>query len=220
MLSSRQIVSMISTPPSGIGVGRARFAARQAHGGPASHAKFAADMANQPVPKTTSVVHPEDAVRGQERQHKALAPADLAWLDRLPRDPAQVPFPDATTVAAMFRGLTAAQPAGSSDRRLIDAVYAPIRAHHDRRVADAALTNARQPLPPVPSSALPALADAIAAEVPQLSDSEVMGRAGDMLRQALDQRGAARDKAIRAAQDKHLALAGDQLARTSPTHVA
>lgn len=220
MLSSKTITDMIKAPVTGVSVGRAAFAARQARGGPRSHEKFAADMAALPAPTTTSVVHPEDAVRGQERQHKALAPADLAWLDRLPRDPSAVPFTDATTVAAMSRGLTASQPAGSPDRRLIDTVYAPIKAHHDQRVADAALANARQPLPPVPSSALPALADAIAAEVPALTDGEVMARAGDLHRQALEERGAARQQAIREAEDKLLALAGDQLVRTSPTHVA
>lgn len=53
--------------------------------------------------------------------------------------------------------------------------------------------NARQPLPPIPSSALPALADAVAAGVPTLIDSEVLARASELLRQALGERGAARE---------------------------
>lgn len=214
MLSSRQITDMIKAPHTGVNVGRATFAARQARTGPRSHQQFAEDMANLPTPHTASVAHPEDAVRGAARNTKALAPADLAWLDRLPRDPSAVPFTDATALAGMAQGIATAQPAGASDRRLIDAVWQPVKAHHDRRVADAAMANARQPLPPIPPSALPALSDAVAAEVPQLRDDEVLARAQDLLRTALEERGAARQQAIRDAEDQLMRIAAADHART------
>ncbi|MCU1612777.1 MAG: hypothetical protein JWO98_317 [Frankiales bacterium] len=214
-LSSQKVLDLIKAPATGVNNGRARFTAQSGRGATPAQKQFAEDMANLPAPQRTSTAHPADTVRGAQAVHKALSPSDLMWLQRLPQDPAQVPFQDAGTVAAMAHGLAINLPMGHSDRRLIDSVWQPIKSFHDKRAADAALGNARQPLPPIPASALPALADAVAAEVPQLNDSEVLARASELLRQALEERGAARAQAIQKAEAELAKLDASDTARTS-----
>lgn len=217
MLTSSRIIGMIKAPATGVNAGKARFAVGR-HQDVPSHAQFAADMADiQRAPATVSAMHPADAVRGNTGRHKQLEPSDLLWLQRLPQDPAKVPFEDAVTVAGMHEGLARNQPIGSSDRRLIDSVWRPIEAHHDQRAAAAALTNAARPLPSVPASALPALADAIAAEVPSLSDAEVMARAQDALRQALEERSAAHTEEVQKAQQHAADIKAAAAGRTALT---
>jgi len=112
----------------------------------------------------------------------------------VPTDPAQVSYADATQLAGLSTSLAGTQHA--SDARLVESVYAPVRELHDGNAARVALTAAQRPAPPVPSSALQALTDAIATEVPTLQPAEALSRAGTQLREALDKRNAARDQKV------------------------
>lgn len=193
MLTSQQILAMIKAPSTGVSAGRAQYAAsREARDtrGLRSHREFAEAMARLPVPQpVTTVRHPTDALRGQDRRHRELTPSDLVWLQRLPQNPADISFADATTLAAMAKGLAQHQPAGSSDRRLIDSIWRPVRKHYDVQVADAAVRNTEQRPPEIPSSALQALVDALRVELPpEFSDAEVVSRASETLSGALEER--------------------------------
>ena len=72
---------------------------------------------------------------------RSLSPADLAWIERLPAEPADVPAADVATLAEMLQLADSA-----SDRRLLERVFGPIKAHHDRAEAQAEL-DARQATP-------------------------------------------------------------------------
>lgn len=67
---------------------------------------------------------------------QGLTSADVAWLDRLPRDPAAVSDEDAAALAALDARITA----GGSDRRLLDAVWRPVKEFHDRKSERAELS--------------------------------------------------------------------------------
>jgi branched-subunit amino acid aminotransferase/4-amino-4-deoxychorismate lyase len=73
---------------------------------------------------------------------------------------------------------------------------------HDRNAATVALANAQRPIPPVPPSATAAMADAIAAENPNLQAHEAAARANQVLAAATAARGAHRDAAMLDAKAK------------------
>jgi len=60
-----------------------------------------------------------------------LSAADLAWLTRLPADPASISLEDGQVLA----GMAAALPSGSADRRLVDSIWLPLKALHDTALA-------------------------------------------------------------------------------------
>lgn len=62
-----------------------------------------------------------------------LSAADLAWLQRLPTDPAAISYEDARVLAGMAETL----PPGSADKRLLDSIWAPVRQLHDAAQANA-----------------------------------------------------------------------------------
>lgn len=62
-----------------------------------------------------------------------LSASDLAWLTRLSSDPAGISLEDGQVLA----GMSAALPAGSADRRLVDSIWLPVKQLHDTAQAAA-----------------------------------------------------------------------------------
>lgn len=131
--------------------------------------------------------HPADfQTVGRRRTEGPLSAAEMAWLQRLPSDPTQVPFEDAAEVANLVAKVSRMKdPAGA---RLLTSVWQPIADYHDRRVAQDRLARARQPLPTIPSGALDALIEAVKIEDPTLPDDVIVSRANTLLRTTLDKR--------------------------------
>lgn len=111
--------------------------------------------------------HPELAARRQPREQRDLDAAELVWLQRLPHDPSAVSFEDAMHLASLATAVKAADSPTSA--RLIQSVWAPVKALHDERVARAEVERARTAKPHVPATTAQALSDAISAEHPDLS---------------------------------------------------
>ncbi|MDQ6746901.1 MAG: hypothetical protein M3010_02160 [Candidatus Dormibacteraeota bacterium] len=226
MLPSRTILDLVSQPPS-LGLKgkiayhqRAQRTSMNAFNGPSSHQRFLDDLAAQcetlPPPTATASGHPADDPRARSvKPVDGLAPSDLAWLTRLPADPAQVPYDDAVSLASLASGLSAFK--YPSDARLLQSVWQPVKEIHDANAARVALDQAQTPVPSVPSSALSALTDAIAAEVPQLDSTEAVARAGAQLRDTLDKRTAARDTKIMDARAAIAAASEAAARRTAVT---
>lgn len=70
-----------------------------------------------------------------------LSAADLAWLTRLPANPASISLEDGQVLAGMAQALTP----GSADRRLVDSIWLPLKALHDTAQA-ADTTPGRNPM--------------------------------------------------------------------------
>lgn len=122
---------------------------------------------------------PFDPKTGNDRRREEpLTPAQVAWLSRLPTDPADISHADAVEVFKLLKSV----PRASDDAPLLRSIAEPLRTHHDRQQATADLEHARLSPIPVPPAALPALADAIAGEIPELTPSEALGRASEQLR--------------------------------------
>lgn len=208
MLRSQQIADAITKPHTRMSAGAlaAMAASERRATGPAFSDKsrrFLDDMLARPVSTPTATYnHPATAaeVRPPKRTRKTLSPAELAWLDRIPADPTQVPHADAAALAGLVAGIS---PMSSpAEARLVDSVYAPIRDFHDHNQAHADLANAKAvQVLPVPSSALPAAAEAIARETPALTESEAVSRASTMVNAAAEKQRTTRDRAINDAQD-------------------
>ena len=183
------------------------------------------------------IQHPAADTTSQDRQHperraealaaiqkrmgrKEINPKELAWLQTLPSDPAQVSFADAEQLAALSRRVHSSGGAGSDpiDARLIDAHWLPVKALHDTRAAQAALSNARSVSEiPVPSSALNALTDAVAEENPSMHPSDVIAQASDLLHQATTKRRAMRSQAEADARAHLDQIAASEADRTATT---
>jgi len=212
MLSSQQILDVVGAEPSAALAGKVAYMRRSLktgmHGksGPDSHHQFLADVADQSAaagPPGATYQHPADdpRVRAVKPSEAGLSGSDLAWLNRLPTDPAKVSHDDAIQLAGLAAGragLAAGLPGSqaASDARLIQSVWEPVREIHDANAARAALTAAQTSPPPVPSSAVRALADAVAAETPALTPTEALSRAGSQLRDTLDNRVGARQQRV------------------------
>jgi hypothetical protein len=219
-MSSRKILELLQAPATGMNRGRAVHARLDARrpgaGATAAQRRFTEALTGLPKPTSEAYTHPATSAIGARHETPALTPADLMWLDRLPRDPAQASFDDARRLASMEAGLREGK-APASDRRLLASIWEPIRSVHDRKAAEIALRNAQQPLPQVPSDALDALVDAVSAETPELHDDEVVVRAGRMLHEALNTRSQVREAAIEAATRQLNELDAAQQARFAPT---
>lgn len=202
MLTTRQILDLIAGPSFGLAGAIAaarRFGATPSPNGPAQlsieERRFIDDIEARQVSRRVTYSHPADAVRGLPPNTKTvLGPTDLAWLERLPADPAQITFQDATELAQLAANISKFD--DRSDARLIEAIYAPVRDIHDRRAAETALQAAQQPLPPTPSSAVGALAAAIGRETSGLTATEIINRASDILLEDRKKREAAREYEI------------------------
>lgn len=152
--------------------------------------------------KTTA--HPQSAQPLPDNHPKNLTPADLYWIQNLPKDPTQIPFRDASRLAQLAHHISAMQ--NPSDANLIASIWEPVRDHHDRRQADALIHNAKLALPDIAGSTKDVLADMIRAELPQLTESEATLRASDLIRAATERRTRAAEK-IRAQGEQTLAEA-------------
>ncbi len=217
MLSSTEIVKAVTSTPSGGSAGSLAFLARREKGkGTVKQTAFLKDAQQQHPVGTAPTVQAYDhpgrlAYHSKPRPDGPLTPTELAWLQRLPADPAHTPYDDAAALGQLAANLSPMkQP---TDHRLVQSYWAPVKDHHDRNQADVTLANARStPVPPVPPSALPALAEAVTAEHPELSPGESAGRAKAMLDEATTKRADARAQAIANAKDKLAAL--DDATRT------
>jgi len=217
MLTTSEITKLIASPPSGLTAGGLAHLARRERRVSTVKAKaFLDDMqAQRPVgsgaPTGESYAHPGHTPKDQRRGGGPLSAVEMQWLQRLPDDPSKTSFDDASAVAALAADIS--KMSHPSDARLVASHWLPIRDYHDGNAANVALSNARAtPLPPVPSSTLAALAEAVTAEHPELSAGEATGRAKTMLGEATTKRGDARAQAIANAKDKLAAL--DDTTRT------
>jgi len=229
VLTSKQILDLVGQEPKPALAGRvvlhqrAMRTATNTNSGPPSHTRFLADMAAQfaAVPRAPEkYLHPADDAKAMPDPRittGSLSPADVAWLQGLPGDPEQVPYDDAVQLAKMAANVSTTKDAPSA--RLIGQKWLPVKELHDGRAAQAALTTAQVIAPPVPSSVLPALTDAIAAEHPTLEPDEAVGRAGAQLRDALDQRNAAREDKVLTARAAIAKASEASARRTSTTKV-
>ena len=140
---------------------------------------------------------------------RPLSAGDLAWLDRLPTDPAQVSDSDAQALARLSRQV---QP-GSADQRLVDAVWQPVRARHDQLAREHDLAPARTVVSPPEAELHAALADALTdeTETAALNERARSLHARELLDQALDSRAQAQAADLDAIGRHH-----DELARADP----
>ena len=224
-LSSKQIVSLLgnrsSRSLSGSIEAAKRFGMTNATaygpsiGGPVEQRTFLDDMQqlrSETPPADDRYLHPGQAAGAvAPGSDKPLSPADLAWLQRLPRDPAAITWEDARDVAKLAQSI--GKFTNPSDARLVHSIWEPLRVLHDRRLAQAELKAAEQPLPKVPSSAVGALATALQAELPQHSADEVMTRTERMLNDLLSEREANRAGRISAAKATIAAVDADEQRR-------
>lgn len=228
MLTSQQILNLVGQEPRPGLAGRVVLHQRSmrtstnTNSGPQSHVRFLKDMAEQfaAVPRAPEkYAHPADDVKAMPdpRTTGSLTQADTTWLQGLPTDPEQMPYDDAVQLAKMAANVSTMKDASSA--RLVSQKWLPVKEVHDARSAQAALTNAQVSAPPVPSSVLPALTDAIAAEHPQLEPDEAVGRAGAQLRDALDQRNTAREGKVLDARAAIAKASEAKARRTSTTKV-
>ncbi len=223
MLTSKAIIDHVTQPPSRFQAGKVAFDQKRLTDrmgnlvAPVSHRRFLDEVAAQCAdtnPTPASYQHPADdpKARPAGKPSDGLTPSDLAWINRLPADPAAVPFDDAVALAGLASGLSTFK--NPSDVRLVQSVWAPVRELHDANAARVALAAAQTPVPNVPSSALSALTDSIAAEVPNLQPAEAVGRAGNLLREALDKRATVRQQKV---DDARAAIARAQEAAAART---
>lgn len=106
---------------------------------------------------------------------KPLEPADLIWLQRLPVDPAAVGPEEAKTLARLSSQVSP----NSSDARLVESIFTPVRRLYESREAAARVKQLQQlkPLPIRESLAVDVLASVIARETPELTAEEATQRA-------------------------------------------
>lgn len=229
---SSQIVELATSEPTRGQLGRVEALRRALRTGPngprmggTATTTFLDDISQRPPWQPVVYTHPEQNAASAVRRRQVrddvtgtmrpepLSATDAVWLQRVPQDPAQVPFDDAIQLARLAASFT---DKGSSDGRLVWSVWEPVKHVHDTAAAEADLRAAERPYPPVPPSVHEALQDAIAAEVPQLRPDEVRLRADAMLVDALRERDAARQERIddararlaslRAAREQRLAV--------------
>lgn len=197
MLTTREMTDALTAPSTPTHRGRLAYLAHREAGKPITQTSqrqlaFLDDMLATPTVNVEKYVHPAD--QPPRRKEGPLTPAEIAWLQRIPADPAQVPHEDARTLAAMDASISLME--HPADSKLVRAVWAPVVSFHDRNAAQVALRNAQQPLPAIPSSALGAAADAHKAETPALTPSEAMARASQLVSDAAARRTGQREQDI------------------------
>lgn len=224
MLTSKQILTLIEGRQVGIrghAMALKRVLDRERFTALSDQKKLLDAYAQRERTPTETYAHPETRAKSMPLDHSRqgdqrtakLEPADIAWLQRLPSDPRAVTYADAVQLATFARNI----PGRTADRRLLDAVWLPVKQIHDLRAAEADLANARQQLPEVPSSALGALAEAVRSETTELTDDEALSRASTLLRDTLDRRSAERDARIAVAEAQIASLMDTQAQREAVT---
>jgi hypothetical protein len=149
-------------------------------------------------------MHPLQAMpdRAVQKMDK-LSPSDLIWIQRLPTDPAKIPFQDAARLGQLAKHV-----ADASDRNLLQSVWLPVKEHHDRRQAEALAHNANLAPANLFLESVQALGDIIRNEMPTLSQAGAEEEARELIRQAETRRrnyaaaALARVDAIKAEADK------------------
>lgn len=222
MLTTNEIVKLIASPPNGLTAGALAHFAQREHGkSTVTQSAFLKDAQHQhPVgatPTPESYNHPGRlAYHTKPRPEGPLTPTELAWLGRLPDDPTKTSFDDAAALGQLAANISRME--HPTDHRLVHSYWQPIADHHDTAEAEVALANARAvPLPPVPASTLPALAEAVAVEHPELSPGEATGRAKALLDQAVTKRDDARAHVIDNAKSTISAVGDVARARSATT---
>jgi hypothetical protein len=157
---------------------------------------------------STSVVGPRNPATVVEApdsvERTPLSPADIAWLDRLPKEPTEIDAKDLRTLTAM-----AGRAASDGDRRLLETILSPIRAHHDRlerrsRLQDT-ITEASRPHQrnkDVEQLAISVLAERLRQETPELTEAEAEARARQALRERWDRAEGQRQEKLRIAKEQ------------------
>lgn len=173
------------------------------------------DTAKDTTPPPERYNHPAAMASYAPARTTPLTAAELAWLERLPRDPSQVSFEDAKTLATLTSSMRGTETI--ADRRLLQSITDPVMEIHDRNAAEVDLRNAQQAQPPIPASALGALGDAVHAETPDLQPGEALARASKLLQAAADKRANDRALVVQQAQDKITAAKERTRARTAVT---
>lgn len=224
MLTTTEITNLIATPPSGTSSGKLAYIAARAKktsaGTTRKQAAFLED-AKRMHPSTRDTDpqetynHPSRTPKDRRRGGGPLTPVELAWLQRLPTDPTETTYDDAAALASLHADISRMD--HPTDARLVASHWEPVAEFHDTNAATVALTNASQPLTPVPHSAHEALAEAVLAENRQLNPAEAAHRAASLLEKAKADRSATKDAAITTARDKITALAAATEARQQVT---
>jgi hypothetical protein len=133
-----------------------------------------------------------------------LSPADIAWLDRLPKEPTEISAEYLRIVAAM-----AGRAASDGDRRLLETILGPVRAHHDRlerrsQLEDtiAKASRSHQRSRDVEQLAISVLAERLHQETPELTEGEAEARARQALRERWDRAEGQRQEKLRIAKEQ------------------
>ena len=203
MLSSKDVIHLTTTPRSGLHRGKVEFLKQRLQtpttSEEAAQKSLLESLLTQPAEGLSTYAHPgrdAQAVAGLSPQ---LTASDLAWLQRLPTEPDQIRYEDARTLA----GMAQATPLGSSDRRLVDSIWAPVKNLHDVAQAKVELANATAAAVPTPPAATTnVLTAALAREMPMLTPDEASARARALLQEAVDKQSESRRKVRDAAAQK------------------
>jgi hypothetical protein len=222
VLKSSDISKLISAPPSGLTAGSLAFLTQREQNAPDRTTKQLAFLADATAlhPRTAGQAtppyqHPGVRPADPRRGGGPLTPVEMAWLNRLPADPATTSFTDAETLAALIKDVSPTK--HPIDAKLVASHWYPVRDVHDENSARRDIANTRAlVLPPVPASALPAAGEAIAAEQPALSPSEALHRGSQLVDAAAEQRAATKQSLIDNAQRTLDRLATARAERISP----
>lgn len=188
-LPSKALTDLLGERPTRLTAGKAAAPSRRAGRGSKAEKMlndYADSARSTAAPETYD--HPADGPP-LRRTAGPLSPSELAWVERtFPPGvaPADVTHDDAHALASLGSGLDSQR--HPADARLVASVWKPIGEHHDGRAAEVEARNASEPTVPIPSSALPAVAESIAAEHPQLRPHEAFARAGEQVDAAASMR--------------------------------
>ncbi len=162
----------------------------------------------QRLADTTSVAgsrNPAAVVDAPEPVERVpLSPADLAWIDRLPKNPTEISPEDLRTLTDL-----AGRAASPGDRRLLETILGPIREHYNRQERREHLKHVIARASQVPqrdrhleNRAISLLADRLRKEIPELTEGEAEGRARQELRDRWDGAERQRQEKLRAAKEQ------------------
>jgi len=164
----------------------------------------------------------------------ALSASEIAWLERLPKEPGQVSYADAQTLAGILNDFEVNNHRQShpADDRLLRSVVAPIRHVYDLRAAEHEARSARTPLEDIPDGLTAAIAATTAADeermrdniksqglpVPAAASGDEFGmRASMAMRSALEQRRMAWEDEIDAADREVVRVREENVQRLAVT---
>ena len=212
MLSSTDILHLTTTPRTGLHRGKVMF-----HQDRLQTPRTSEEAAQKALLDSLVTAPAEGAMQSYAHPGDNPTPnlpaqlnaADLGWLQRLPTEPEKISYEDGRVLAGMVQ----ATKLGSSDRRLVDSIWNPVKQLHDIGQAKANLANADAAAVPTPPPAThDVLATALAREMPMLTRDEVRARARTQLADAVAKQSETRLHAR--------AVAADALANATAAHAA